>query len=75
MNKIEHIGIAVKDLKIASSLYETLLGKPSYKTENVESEQVITAFFSIGDTKIELLAATHQDSTIANFIEKTTNYK
>ena len=70
MNKIEHLGIAVKDLKMASSLYQKLLGAPSYKTENVASEQVLTQFFKIGDSKIELLAATHQDSAIANFIEK-----
>lgn len=70
MNKIEHIGIAVKDLEASSSIYEVLLGTKSYKQENVESENVMTKFFRIGDSKIELLAATDQNSAIAKFIEK-----
>jgi methylmalonyl-CoA/ethylmalonyl-CoA epimerase len=70
MNKVEHIGIAVKDIKASSSLYETLLGVPCYKTELVPSESVETAFFQVGDSKIELLSATEENSVIANFIAK-----
>lgn len=70
MNKIEHIGIAVNDLKQASALYEKLLGTSCYKTETVESENVNTAFFKVGENKIELLAATAEESAIAKFIGK-----
>ena len=70
MDKIEHIGIAVKDLGQSSSLYSKLLGCESYKTESVESENVITEFFKIGDSKIELLQASSDESAIAKFIEK-----
>jgi methylmalonyl-CoA/ethylmalonyl-CoA epimerase len=70
MNKVEHIGIAVKDIKASSSLYETLLGVPCYKTELVSSEAVQTAFFKVGESKIELLSATTEDSVIANFIAR-----
>ncbi|MBU0695322.1 MAG: methylmalonyl-CoA epimerase [Bacteroidetes bacterium] len=70
MNKIEHIGIAVKDLQMASEIYSKLLGVSSYKKEEVKSEQVITEFFKIGDSKIELLASLNQGSAIAKFIEK-----
>ncbi|MGB4776718.1 MAG: methylmalonyl-CoA epimerase [Daejeonella sp.] len=70
MNKIDHIGIAVKSLKDAGTLYEQLLGVKSYKTELVESESVITQFFKTGDTKIELLEATAAESAIAKFIDK-----
>lgn len=70
MKKIEHLGIAVKDLNQASSIYEKLLGTASYKNEEVESEQVITAFFKVGESKIELLAALSDNSAIAKFIEK-----
>ena len=70
MNKIEHIGIAVNDLKQASALYEKLLGTSCYKTEYVESENVDTAFFKVGENKIELLAATADESAIAKFISK-----
>lgn len=70
MKKIEHLGIAVKNLKQSISLYENLLGVPCYKTETVESEGVITAFFMTGENKIELLEATHTHSPIAKFIEK-----
>ncbi|MCC6385148.1 MAG: methylmalonyl-CoA epimerase [Bacteroidia bacterium] len=69
MNKIEHLGIAVKNLTEAISKYELLLGQPCYKTEQVESEGVITAFFKTGTNKIELLQATRPDSPIAKFIE------
>jgi methylmalonyl-CoA/ethylmalonyl-CoA epimerase len=70
MDKIEHIGIAVRSLNEARPLYETLLGCKSYKTEEVSSENVITEFFKIGDSKIELLEASSTESAIAGFIEK-----
>lgn len=70
MNKIEHIGIAVKSIESSNDLFSKLLGKPSYKTEIVESEGVKTSFFKVGDNKIELLEATKNDSPIATFINK-----
>lgn len=70
MRKIEHIGIAVKDLKESSALYEKLLGTTCYKTEEVPSEGVRTAFFKSGPNKIELLEATSANSPIARFLEK-----
>lgn len=70
MKKLEHIGIAVKSLENSSDLFEKLLGKPQYKMETVESEGVSTAFFQIGETKIELLEATKEDSAIAKYVEK-----
>ena len=70
MEKIEHIGIAVRSLKEAGPLYETLLGCKSYKTEEVASEHVITEFFKVGENKIELLEASSAESAIAGFIEK-----
>ena len=70
MKKIEHIGIAVKDLSKANSLYEKLLGKKPYKQEEVKSENVMTSFFKVGFNKVELLEATDPSSPIAKFIEK-----
>jgi len=70
MNKIEHIGIAVKDLNLSNQIFEDILGSASYKTEKVESEGVATSFFKVGPNKIELLEATREDSPIAKFIEK-----
>ena len=70
MLKIEHIGIAVKELANAIPLYEKLLNSPCYKTELVESEKVNTAFFKQGETKIELLESIDPDGVIAKFIEK-----
>jgi methylmalonyl-CoA/ethylmalonyl-CoA epimerase len=70
MKKVEHIGIAVKSLEISIPLYEKLLGSPCYKTEEVASENVKTAFFMQGDTKIELLESTSPDGVIARYIEK-----
>jgi methylmalonyl-CoA/ethylmalonyl-CoA epimerase len=70
MDKIEHIGIAVKSLKDASPLYERLLGYKSYKKEEVESEFVITEFFKIGESKLELLEASSPESAINGFIER-----
>jgi methylmalonyl-CoA/ethylmalonyl-CoA epimerase len=70
MNKIEHIGIAVKNLDQSKKTYEKLFGYSHYKTEEVKSEGVRTAFFICGESKIELLEATNPDSPIAKFIEK-----
>lgn len=70
MNKLEHIGIAVANLDASEALFTKLLGTPPYKREWVESENVMTSFFQIGDVKIELLAATNESSTIASFIQK-----
>ncbi|HWV30791.1 MAG TPA: methylmalonyl-CoA epimerase [Dyadobacter sp.] len=70
MKNVEHIGIAVGDLSAAETLYSALLNTVPYKRESVESEQVITSFFKINQTKIELLEATGPDSAIARFIEK-----
>ncbi|WP_449435020.1 VOC family protein [Pedobacter steynii] len=70
MKQIEHIGVAVKDLDVSCSLYEKLLGTSCYKKEEVKSEGVNTAFFKTGVNKIELLAATSQDSPIAKFLER-----
>ncbi|AEH00818.1 methylmalonyl-CoA epimerase [Lacinutrix sp. 5H-3-7-4] len=70
MNKIEHIGIAVKNLKESNTLFSKLFGEPHYKIEEVASEGVNTSFFKVGENKIELLEATKEDSAIAKFIEK-----
>ncbi|MCF7559525.1 methylmalonyl-CoA epimerase [Sabulilitoribacter multivorans] len=70
MNKIEHIGIAVKSLRESNELFSKLFGKPHYKVEEVKSEGVNTSFFKVGENKIELLEATNNDSPIAKFIEK-----
>ncbi|PWK20517.1 methylmalonyl-CoA epimerase [Xanthomarina spongicola] len=70
MNKIEHIGIAVKNLEESNKLFSKLFGKPHYKTEEVDSEGVNTSFFKVGENKVELLEATKPDSPIAKFIEK-----
>lgn len=68
MNKIEHIGIAVKDIKESTRVFSKLFGYKSYKTEVVESEGVVTEFFKVGDSKVELLQAIHENSPIAKFI-------
>lgn len=70
IQKIEHIGIAVKDLNHSNELFKKLFGKDHYKVEAVESEGVSTSFFMLGETKIELLQATNEDSAIAKFIDK-----
>lgn len=70
MNKIEHIGIAVKNLEFSNDLFEKLFGAPNYKVEEVASEGVKTSFFKVGENKIELLEATTKDSPITKFIEK-----
>ncbi len=70
MNKIEHIGIAVKDLANSIPLFEKLLNSPCYKTEEVASEKVMTAFFKTGESKIELVASTDPAGVIAKYIDK-----
>jgi methylmalonyl-CoA/ethylmalonyl-CoA epimerase len=70
MKKLEHIGIAVKNLEESEALFTKLLGTKPYKRETVESEQVTTSFFQIGDIKIELLSAINEQGPIAKFIEK-----
>lgn len=70
MNKIEHLGIAVKDLEASEKIFEDILGSSPYKRESVDSESVITSFFQIGDSKIELLQSTNEHGPIGKFIEK-----
>ncbi|HOY49485.1 MAG TPA: methylmalonyl-CoA epimerase [Flavobacteriales bacterium] len=70
MNKIEHLGIAVRDLSKAQELFNLLLGKESYKVESVEREKVNTLFYQLGESKIELLESSDPDGTIAKFIDK-----
>lgn len=70
VKKIEHIGIAVKNLEESIQLFEKLLGTNCYKIEEVQDQKVKTAFFKVGETKIELLEATSPDSPIAKYIEK-----
>jgi methylmalonyl-CoA/ethylmalonyl-CoA epimerase len=70
LKKIEHIGIAVKDMSVSNTLFAKIFNTPHYKMEGVESEGVMTSFFKIGDNKIELLEATNPESPIAKFIEK-----
>ena len=70
IKKIEHIGIAVKDLKKSELLFEKLLGEKPYKIEEVKPEGVITSFFKVADQKVELLSATSTDSPVSKFIEK-----
>ncbi len=70
MEKLEHIGIAVKNMEQSNALFASLLGKAHYKVETVDSEGIRTSFFNIGGVKIELLEATRNDSPIARFIEK-----
>jgi methylmalonyl-CoA/ethylmalonyl-CoA epimerase len=70
MLKIEHIGIAVKNLESSDKIFQNLLGKASYKREKVESEGVNTSFFKIGESKIELLEAANDNSPIKKFIDK-----
>lgn len=70
MNNIEHLGIAVQNLSVSIPLFEQLLSTPCYKQEEVASEGVMTAFFQVGGSKIELLEGTHPDSPIAKFIAK-----
>mgnify|MGYP001360516177 CR=1 FL=1 len=70
MRKVEHIGIAVKDLANANELFTKLFNQANFKIESVQSEGVSTSFFQVGETKIELLQATNENSAIAKFIDK-----
>jgi methylmalonyl-CoA/ethylmalonyl-CoA epimerase len=70
MDKIEHIGIAVRDIDKSNEVFKALFGKPHYKIEEVLSEGVKTSFFKVGPNKIELLEAQNEQSPIAKFIEK-----
>ena len=70
MKKIEHIGIAVPDIEASNKVFTKIFGKDSYKSEKVESEGVITSFFQIGESKIELVAATTEESPIFKYLEK-----
>jgi len=70
IKRIEHIGIAVKSLEIAISYYETLLGLKCYSIEEIADQKVKTAFFKVGDTKIELLESTEPEGPIGMFLEK-----
>jgi methylmalonyl-CoA/ethylmalonyl-CoA epimerase len=70
MEKIEHIGVAVRSLETANEVYSKLFGEGPYKTESVESERVNTSFFLVGNNKIELLESTDANGVIAKFIEK-----
>lgn len=70
MNKIDHIGIAVKNLETSIPVFEKLLNTVCYKTEEVASENVLTAFFKTGESKIELVASTNADGVIAKYIDK-----
>lgn len=70
MVRVEHIGIAVRDLKKVNELYEKLFSQPAYKSEKVDSEHVETSFFKIGETKIEFLEANDPGSAIAKYIDK-----
>ena len=70
MRKIEHVGIAVKDLKTSNRLFAKIFGAESYKSELVESEGVMTSFFKIGGSKIELVSAIHSESPISRYLEK-----
>ncbi|RLZ08036.1 methylmalonyl-CoA epimerase [Faecalibacter macacae] len=68
--KLEHIGIAVKDLNFSNDLFTKLLGKSAYKEEAVESEGVLTSFFSAGESKVELVGSTKNNSAIEKYLEK-----
>ena len=70
MRNIEHIGIAVHDIEASNKVFTKIFGKESYKSESVQSESVITSFFQLGESKIELVAATNQDSPIAKYMDK-----
>ena len=70
MRNIEHIGIAVHDIEASNKVFTKIFGKESYKSESVQSESVITSFFQVGQSKIELVAATNQDSPIAKYLTK-----
>ena len=68
--RVEHVGIAVADVAAANALFTRLLGRAPYKEQTVEREAVITSFFQVGETKLELVAATTPESTIAKYVAK-----
>ena len=68
MEKIEHIGIAVKDITEANAVFKSILGKTNYKAEYVESEDVVTSFFDLGESKIELIESSNENHTISRFL-------
>ena len=68
MEKIEHIGIAVKDITEANAVFKSILGKINYKAEYVESEDVVTSFFDLGESKIELIESSNENHTISRFL-------
>ena len=70
MKKIEHIGIAVDDIQKSNTLFSKIFGKEHFKTESVDSEGVVTSFFQIGESKIELVAATSSESPIRKYLSK-----
>jgi methylmalonyl-CoA/ethylmalonyl-CoA epimerase len=70
MIRIDHIGIAVKDIEASNALIARLLGEAPYKSEDVASENVVTSFFKIGESKLELVAATSENSAIARYLDK-----
>jgi len=70
MRKIDHIGIAVKDIEVSNKVFATIFGKENYKAEKVESEGVATSFFQIGESKIEFVSDINSDSSIAKYLEK-----
>ena len=70
MRKIEHIGIAVQDIEESNKVFAKIFGKDHYKSEAVESEGVTTSFFQVGESKIELVAATNEESPIAKYLAK-----
>jgi methylmalonyl-CoA/ethylmalonyl-CoA epimerase len=70
IRKIEHLGIAVEDIEQSNALFQKLLGTAPYKQEVVEREGVMTSFFQLGESKVELLQATHADSPIAKYLAK-----
>ena len=70
MKKIEHIGVAVQDIDAANKVFTKIFGKTAYKIETVKSERVVTSFFQIGDSKLELVAATNENSPISKYLSK-----
>ena len=70
MRKINHIGIAVDDIEASNKVFAKIFGKGSFKSESVESESVVTSFFQVGESKIELVSATNKNSSIAKYLDK-----
>ncbi len=70
MKNIEHIGIAVKDIKVSNIIFSKIFGKEPYKTEVVDSEGVVTSFFQLGDSKIELVSSINEDSPISKYLNQ-----